>query len=87
MKMAKPKTLVQAKHIDKGIEAYDGKENPVIQRHLDNINWKYTAYQFKDGRVLLIYPDRSFAILYASEEILYKEMEQEGRSDKSLDNL
>jgi len=54
---------------------------------LDNINWNYTAYLFNDNRVLLVYPDRSFGILYAEAEILYKEMELESKSDKSLDNL
>lgn len=87
MKTGKPKTLVQAKHIDKGIETYKGALSPIIQKHLDNINWKYTAYQFKDGRILLVYPDKSFGILYRDEEALYKEMEQENHSDKSLDNL
>ncbi len=87
MKSSKVKTLVQAQHIDKGIEVYGGQPNPNIQRHLEQINWNYEAYQFKDGRVLLVYPDRSFGILYASVNSLYQEMDLEGRSDKSLDNL
>ncbi len=88
MKKKIPKTLVQAKHIEKGIEKYQGKPNPVIKKHLDNINWNYTPYLFSDGRVMLVYPDNSFAILYSSTESLYQDMDQEkNKSDKGLDNL
>ncbi len=87
MKQKKSKTLVQAKHIDLGIEKYGGTENPKIQRHLEEINWKYTVYQFEDGRVLLVYPDRSFGILYANENVLYQEMDKERSNNTSLDNL
>lgn len=86
--MKKTKTLVQAKHIEKGIEKYQGQLSPKIQKHLDNVNWNYKAYLFKDLRVLLVYPDNSFAILYASEESLYRDMEKElNINNNSIDSV
>lgn len=88
MQHKKIKTLVQAKHIEKGIERYNGQANKKIQTHLENIGWNYEAYMFEDQRVLLVYPDQSFGILYASEDALYKDMENDrNRKYNSLDNL
>ncbi len=87
MKKQKPKTLVQAKHIQLGLEKYGGKESIEIQKHLENINWNYTAYLLEDGRVMLVYPDKSFGILYLNKEFLFQDMEKESLNNKSLDSL
>jgi hypothetical protein len=88
MQHKKIKTLVQAKHIEKGIERYNGQANKTIQNHIENIGWNYEAYLFEDRRVMLVYPDKSFGILYISEEALYQDMDNDGnKKHNSLDNL
>jgi hypothetical protein len=88
MQQKKIKTLVQAKHIEKGIERYNGQANEAIQTHLENIGWNFEAYLFEDNRVMLVYPDKSFGILYVSEEALYQDMDSDkNKNNKSLDNL
>lgn len=84
----KHKILVLAQHIDRGIEKYKGAPAPAIQTHVDNASWNYSVYQFADGRVLLVYPNKSFGILYQSEDALYMDMEKERlNSQKGLDDL
>lgn len=88
MQYKKIKTLVQAKHIDKGIERYNGQKSKMIQTHLENVGWNYEAYMFDDRRVLLVYPDKSFGILYISEEALYQDMDNDqNKEHNTLDNL
>ncbi len=73
----KGKTFVLQKHIEKGIEKYNGQIAPDIQKHLDNIGWNYIVYLFQDNRILLVYEDQSFGILYDSKDLLFQDMEQE----------
>ena len=89
MKKNIAKTLVHSKHIDLGIEKYKGVLSPTIQIHLDNNNWNFTAYLFEDKRVMVVYPGKTFALLYQSEDALYDDMEKENNSNNinKLDNL
>lgn len=75
MKNQKLKTLVLSKHIDKGIERYKGLLANDLQIHLENIAWSFIPYRFEDGRIMLVYADKSFALLYTSEEALYQDMD------------
>ncbi len=89
MKNNKTKTLVHSKHIDLGIEKYKGVLSDKIQIHLDNNKWNFKAYLFQDKRVLLVYPGKTFGLLYTSENDLYEDMEKENKLSQidKLDNL
>ncbi len=73
--MKKDRTLVLPKHIDLGIEKYEGKICSTIAKHLENKGWNYVPYRFNDDRILLVYPNNTYAILYANEEVLFGEMD------------
>jgi len=68
--------LILPKHIQKGIDHYKGQPCPVVQKHLDNIGWKYKAYRFQDDRILLVFTNEMYALLYPDQEELYLEMNE-----------
>ena len=74
--MKKGSTLVQKKHIDKGIEKYKGKPDERIQRYIDESPLVYTAYRFEDNRILLVYDNNLYALLYDNESVLMRELDE-----------
>ncbi len=74
-KEIKDKQFIFERYIQKGIDRYKGVENKEIQRHLDNADWKFTAYLFEDQRVLLVYHDGSYGVLYRNAAYLYELMD------------
>ena len=74
-KEVKDKQFIFQRYIQKGIDRYNGVKDDEIQRHLDNADWKYTAYLFEDKRVLLVYHDDSYGVLYRDLEYLYEIMD------------
>ena len=67
--MKKGVILVQNKHIDKGIEKYKGKPDERIQGYIDESPLVYTAYRFEDNRILLVYDNNLYALLYDNENV------------------
>ncbi|MFT5833524.1 MAG: hypothetical protein ACI97N_001152 [Cognaticolwellia sp.] len=74
--MKKGGTLVQKKHIEKGIEKYKGTPDARIQRYIDESPLVYTAYRFEDNRILLVYDNNLYALLYKNEDVLMEELEE-----------
>ena len=72
MKNKKDIVTVDPKHIEAGIAKYEG----VIDTHLQNLiqcaGLSYTPYLFKDGRVLLVLPNNTAAILYADKDKMFE---------------
>jgi hypothetical protein len=71
------KILVQGKHIQKGIEKYNGILDERIQKYVDTSPLVYTVYKFEDQRILLVYGEDLYALLYKNEEILLKELDNQ----------
>jgi hypothetical protein len=67
--------LVQSRHIDKGIEKYNGELDERLQRYIDDSPLVYTVYRFEDNRILLVYHGNLYALLYENERILLEELE------------
>jgi len=67
--------LILPKHIQKGIERYQGAPCNIVQKHLDNLGWSYTAYRFIDDRILIVFTSKMYALLYKNQEDLYADME------------
>ena len=59
-------------HIEAGIKKYEGKVDAHLESLIQSAGLQYKPYVFKDGRVLLVLPNNVAAILYASEEVLFK---------------
>lgn len=68
--------LILPKHIQTGIERYKGLPCPIVQKHLDNIGWNYTAYRFADHRILIVFEGEVYALLYKDQEELYMDMNE-----------
>lgn len=66
--------IVQKKHIQAGIEKYQGKVDDHLQSILDNAGYDYKVYRFNDNRILLVLPMEISAVLYASEQVLYSKL-------------
>lgn len=71
-----PKVKVVTKeYIARGIEKYNG----VLDNHLTSLSRnsgiEYTVYKFKDGRVLLVLPKETSAILYSNTEVFYEHVD------------
>lgn len=73
--MQKEVQLIQGKHIQPGIEKYQGKIDTHLQTIIDKHGYDYKVYVFVDGRVLLVLPQKISALLYASKDILYQKLE------------
>lgn len=71
------KILVQGKHIQKGIEKYKGILDERIQKYIDDSPLVYTVYRFEDQRLLLVYGEDLYALLYKNEEALLKELDNQ----------
>lgn len=70
------KQIVLGKHVERGLEKYKGKPDERIQRYIDESPLVYTAYRFEDNRVLLVYENNLYAVLYKNENILMNELDQ-----------
>ncbi len=68
--------LILPKHIQKGIDHYQGRPCTIVQKHLDNLGWKYTAYRFKDERILIVFTSEMYALLYNNQDDLYADMSE-----------
>lgn len=66
---------VRPEHIDKGIERYEGVADSYLNNLLSKADLHYTAYRFRDGRILLVLPGKIGAFLYESEAHLFDELE------------
>lgn len=71
---AKEIVIVQEKHIEAGIEKYQGKIDEHLQGILDHAGYDYKVYRFNDNRILLVLPMQMSGVLYASEKILYSKL-------------
>jgi hypothetical protein len=69
-------TLVQNRHIEKGIEKYKGELDERLQRYIDDSPLVYTVYRFEDNRILLVYHHNLYALLYENESVLMKELDE-----------
>ncbi len=66
--------IVQQKHIQAGIEKYQGKVDEHLQSILDNAGYNYKVYRFKDQRILLVLPMDISGVLYANEQTLFTKL-------------
>jgi len=66
--------VVQKKHIQAGIERYEGKPDEHLQQVLSHAGYDYKVYRFKDQRILLVLPHEISAVLYANEQVLYNKL-------------
>jgi hypothetical protein len=64
--------VIDPMHIEVGIKKYEGTVDAHIESLIQSAGLQYKPYVFKDGRVLLVLPNKVAAILYASEEVLFK---------------
>lgn len=71
------KILVQGKHIQKGIEKYKGVPDERIQKYVDASPLVYTVYRFEDQRLLLVYGEDLYALLYKNEVEFLKELDNQ----------
>lgn len=71
------KILVQGKHIRPGIERYKGVLDEKIQKYIDASPLVYTVYRFEDQRLLLVYGEDLYALLYKSEAALLSELDNQ----------
>lgn len=65
---------VKADHIAPGIAKYGGEVDKHINALLTAAGYQYTAYRFKDGRILLVLPGYLAAFLYSSEKVLFDKL-------------
>jgi predicted RNA-binding protein (virulence factor B family) len=79
MKNHPDRTFVHQRHIEKGIKAYGGKIDLPLQDLLKRSDWQYTPYRFRDNRILLVYENELFGILYKNERALHLHLEEEGQ--------
>ncbi|MCB0706699.1 MAG: hypothetical protein KDC34_15395 [Saprospiraceae bacterium] len=70
------RTFVHQQHLEKGIEKYKGAIDAPLLELLTRSDWKYTPYRFADQRILLVYEDRLFGILYKNETALHAHLEE-----------
>ena len=71
------RTFVHQRHIKKGLEKYEGKLDEALHRVLQSSDWNYTPYLFKDGRILLVYENELYGLLYENKAALFQHMEEE----------
>lgn len=71
------KILVRGKHIQPGIKKYKGVLDERIQKYIDASPLVYTVYRFEDQRLLLVYGDDLYALLYPNEAALLKELDHQ----------
>ena len=76
MKPHPDRTFVHNRHLQKGIDRYEGKPDTALQAILDRSDWQYTAYRFNDDRILLVYENELFGILYKNEAALHQHLEE-----------
>lgn len=65
---------VRASQIDRGIQVYGGEIDHHLQAVIKGASLEYTPYVFKDGRILLVLPNRISAFLYSDRDELYKSL-------------
>ncbi|MBR9919981.1 MAG: hypothetical protein GYB31_04020 [Bacteroidetes bacterium] len=70
------RTFVHEKHIEKGIEKYGGKIDQRLADLLARSEWSCTPYRFNDRRILLVYNDGLFGVLYKDDAALNRHLEE-----------
>lgn len=63
---------IAAHHIQPGIVKYGGVEDEHLSKLIKSAKLEYIPYVFRDGRILLVLPDKSSALLYANKDVLYQ---------------
>ena len=81
------KIMVLGKHVEPGLKKYKGRLDARIQRYIDESPLVYTAYRFEDNRILLVYENNLYAVLYRDEAVLMKELEQHLKEKPYFDEL
>lgn len=66
---------VEAKHVERGIQKYQGVKDVELNRFIGNAGLRYEAYTFNDGRVLLVLPNALGGMLYNSKQDVYDILE------------
>ena len=66
--------VVQEEFLNRGIAKYEGKIDIQINQVLKAADMPYTAYRFNDGRLLLIFVNDQFGILYRNEQVLFEKL-------------
>lgn len=62
--------LVKGMHILPGINKYHGVRDSALEAHVVRSGkTDFEVYRFQDNRILLVYPFKTHAFLYANEEI------------------
>lgn len=67
--------VVAAKHIEPGIKKYNGTLDAHLKALFEREGFQYEPYVFEDGRVLVVIPSSSSALLYPDIETLYKSVD------------
>ena len=61
--------LVKGIHIQPGIKKYQGVRDSMLEAHVVRSGkTDFEVYRFEDSRILLVYPFKTHAFLYASED-------------------
>ena len=63
--------LIAAKHIEPGIQKYQGEIDIQLHTVIKSAGLNFTPYVFNDGRILLVLPHNMAAFLYPNKEVLY----------------
>ena len=66
--------VVHKDHLQRGINKYNGRVDTHIQQLLVHAHIRATPYIFADGRVLLVYDQQSYGILYPTTASFYKRL-------------
>ena len=76
--MAKERIVhVAQQHIKPGIQKYQGEIDQHLQAIIKRAGLDYTPYTFSDGRILLVLPYNSAALLYPDKETLFEALDLE----------
>lgn len=71
MKDKKEVVPIAAKHIERGIQKYQGKIDTQLHTIIKAAGLGFTPYLFNDGRILLVLPNNTAAFLYPDRDVLY----------------
>ena len=63
---------IASNHIEAGIKKYKGESNARLNALIKNAGLNYVSYVFNDGRILLVLPDNTGALLYADNDTLFE---------------
>ena len=63
---------IPSKYIEAGISKYGGVVDGHLESLIKSAELQYTPYLFKDGRILLVLPNKVAAFLYKDKETLFE---------------